>query len=380
MTWKKYINTKKIVLSLVAVVVVYAFTRLFSTDSKPPVENKEYVKTAFVEQRDISDFVEVTGSVESSHSVDIIPQVSGVLSEVHVRAGQDVKKGDLLFSIDSSSYQAALDQAKAIVDLDRVNLNYANKKVERYKGLAENEYVSESDFDGYVQTAKTSQATLDADLANLETAEINLAYCKISSSIDGKVGDILIESGNYLTQGSDNSKLTDVRAITPVLVSFNIPERTFTRIKKELSSSEVKVVTWLPDHKESFQKGNLVFVDNEVNQNTGTLLMKGEFANTSEQLWPGQFVYVNLQTKQLKNQLLAPMQSVLVGPNGYYVFVVDKENRCNYRIVEIGKSYGDLYHIKKGVSLEEQVVTQGQLNLNEGTLVNIIKKKILKKF
>jgi multidrug efflux system membrane fusion protein len=311
------------------------------------------------------------GNVQPYTTVGLTARVGGQLERIDFREGQDVQKGDVLFVIDRRPYEAALAQARANLERDRARATKAEQDQRRYAELVAKDYVTKSQADQADADASAALATLKADEAAVQNAELDLSYCTIEAPISGRAGGLLLHAGN-MVKANDDKPLVVINQVQPVFVKFSVPETSLALIKEHISAGRALVVTAVPsDDTSRVEKGELSFLDNAVNPATGTIELKATFANATQALWPGQFVTVSLVLSSEANALVIPTQAVQTGQMGSFVFVVKPDLTVEARPVEVARTHGTLSVVAKGLKEGERVVTDGQLRLAPGTSVEI---------
>ncbi|HEY9604680.1 MAG TPA: efflux RND transporter periplasmic adaptor subunit [Allocoleopsis sp.] len=385
------------------------------------------VVVATVTQKTIPIEIQGTGTVNSFSTVSVKSQVGGQLTGVYFKQGQAVKKGDLLFTIDSRSLQAALKQAEANRGKDIAQLQQAQAKVaqaiaqvnqakanlakdqaqannnqaqaQRYQTLYRQGAVSKEQADQFSTGATTQQATveadrnavenavaavgaaksdvasaqaaLSADAAAIDNARVQLSYSSIYSPIDGRTGSLQIDRGN-LVKADDTNPLITISQVRPIYVSFTIPQRMLPDLKTYMADGKrLEVDALIPKDEGHPERGELTFIDSGVDPTTGTIKLKGTFANAQERLSPGQFVNVVLRLAQEPNAIAVPSQALQIGQNGQFVYVVKPDKTVELRTVAVGNTVGSETVIKQGLKPGEQVVTDGQFNLVPGAKVEV---------
>lgn len=321
-------------------------------------------------QKKVPVQISAIGTVEAYSTVGIKAQAGGELTQVSFKEGQDVSKGDLLFTIDTRQYEAALRQAEAILARDTVQIENARQDVRRYDELVRKGYVARQQYDTVRTNAAALEATVNADMALVENARLQLKYCSIYSPITGRTGSLIVNQGNLVKANADNPMVV-ITQIQPVYVSFSIPERYLQEIKKYKLLGRAKVEAVLSKDDDHPAEGLLTFIDNAVDSTTGTIRLKATFANKEKQLWPGQFVNVVMTLAAQPNAIVVPSQAVQTGQNGQYVFVVKGDLTVEYRAIVVARTLDDETVIEKGLNAGEQVVTDGQLRLTPGAKVEI---------
>lgn len=350
---------------------VFLFVSCSSEGQKKP-ERVVPVTIGAAIQKDVPIYLEKIGNVYSLQTVQIRPQVGGIITEAYVKQGQYVKKGDPLYQIDPRPYQAALDKAQAALIKDTASLDIANIVVERNKSLVEKDFVSKLNFDTYNSNVESAKGQVLSDQADVEVAQINLEWAMPISPIDGKISQYNIDPGN-LVVANDASALTDIRQITPADIRFNITQNDFIGIQKALRDKTLKFEVILPQEKDQPREGTIYFVDNHVDPTTGTILLRGTVPNEDEFLWPGEFIRVRLRLRMHSNAVLVPELAVSIGQEGPYVYVFHPDtSTVEYRKVVKGITTEGLVLIESGVNAGEEVVVKGQLNLLPGSKVKVI--------
>jgi multidrug efflux system membrane fusion protein len=309
---------------------------------------------AEVVAKDVPLYLDEIGTCAAYETVQVQAQVSGQIISRHFQDGSDVKKGDLLFTIDPRPYQAVLDQAKAQASLDQVTLK-------RQADLSARKVISRQDYDTAVANAQKSQAAAEA-------AQVNLDYCYIKSPINGRVGLRNVDVGNLV--GPSTTPLVTIQGLDPIYTDFTVAENDLPLVRRYLGGPNVKVQTYLTDGSIAPRTGDLYFIDNAVQPGSGTVRARGVTPNPDRALWPSEFVRVRFILDTLKNATLVPSQAVQVSQGGPFVFVVKPDNTVDLRPVNPGqRQEGDLTVIESGVKAGETVVVTGQLALSPGAKV-----------
>lgn len=330
------------------------------------------VTVAASSRKDMPVEVEAIGTVEPFASVGVKSLVAGVLDKVSFREGDPVKAGDLLFTIDPRPFVARLGQAQAALAKDRAALDNARRQAERYTPAAEKGYVSEEQADQARTSVATLAAVVQADEAAVESARLDLGNCSIRSPISGYAGGLLVDQGN-LVKASADEPLVTINQVTPIKVSFTLPEQTLPELKKHLSARTLEVLATQPGNGAKPGRGKLSFLDNTVDPTTGTIRLKAAFANPDRNLWPGQFVNVRLLLTTRKDATVVPVQAVQTGQDGAYLYVVKKDQTVELRPVTVAFSVGNDSVIASGLAVGETVVTDGQLRLTPGAVIKPVK-------
>jgi len=356
------------------------------------------VTVAVAATKDVPVEVQVIGHVEAYATISLKAQVTGELMNAHFQEGDYVKKGDLLFNIDSRPLQAALNQAVANVAHDQAALGqtqanlardtaqaqYADASANRYAQLFQEKVVSRDQTEQFRTTAAAANQAVEADKAAIESAKaaigasqaqvenarVQLSYTDIKSPIDGRMGSFLVKPGNVVMANS--MELCTINQIEPIYVTFGVPESQLPAIKEYMAQGKLPVRAQPQDDANAqAENGVLTFVDNSVDATTGTITLKGTFGNTARRLWPGQYVRVTLRLTTQANATTVPNEAVMTGQNGSYIYVVKPDRSVDTRSVVTGARVGQDMVITSGLQPGETVVTEGQLRLAPGSKVVI---------
>jgi len=355
--------------SLIVVVMLLSTTCFSCSKGKPAPPRSVPVLAESAEQKNIPLQLKVIGNVEAYNAVSIKALDGGDVEYVYFREGQEVKKDDLLFKIDPRPYSASLKQAEAALARDLAQAKNAEEQARRYALLVQKEYVSKDQYDQLRANADALAAAVEADKATVENSRLQLEYCTIRSPINGRAGSVLVNAGNVIK--ANDIAMTTINQIVPAYVTFTVPEQNLSDIKKYAARKELKVDAIIPGEETRPAHGELTFIDNAVDKTTGTIRLKGTFANSDRRLWPGQFVDVILTLTTETNRVVVPSQAVQTGQQGQYVYVIKDEMTAELRVVTPGRTYENWTVIDKGIAAGEKVVTDGQLRLVPGTKVEI---------
>ncbi len=339
--------------------------------SKPaaPARPSVAITVATSETGEAPYIVAANGVVEPLASVAIQSQVGGVLTRVHFNEGDEVRAGQVLFSIDARPYDAALQQAQAMLARDIAQADAAKRDAERFAALVAKDYVTRSQADQATANAAALAAAVDADRATVAAQRFNLDNATIRAPISGRTGSLLVREGNLVRPGGAES-LVVINQIEPIMVRFAVPDREFPQIQR-YGRGKALPARAIHTGDGSATTGSLTFVDNGVDSTTGTVLLKARFANSDRQLWPGQFVRVELELFSEPSAVLVPAQSVQTGQNGTFVFTVDDQNKAVMRPVTAGRTIANRTVIEQGVKAGERIVTDGMGKLAPGSKVAI---------
>ena len=327
------------------------------------------VAVADVAVKDVPVEVRAIGNVEPIESVQIKSQVNGQIVAVHFKEGQDVKKGELLFELDPAPFEAELAKAQGQMAKDVAQAANDKADAARYVELSKQGVVSRQQYDAAIAKAQSSEASVAADKAAVDAARVQLRFTKLYSPVTGRTGNLLVQRGN-LVKANDTPFLVTVNQISPIYVSFNVPEQQLPDIKK-VASSGLKVTTYPQGQTTDGHTGKLTFIDNAVDPTTGTIKLKATFANTDRALWPGQFVDVHLTLSTERNAVVVPSQAVQNSQQGQYVYVVKPDMTVDMRPVKVERTFEDGSIIASGLGSGERVVTDGQLRLTKGSKIEI---------
>lgn len=360
------------------------------------------VTVAQVASKTVPVEINAVGSVEAYSSISVKTMVAGELKKVHFVEGQDVRKGDLLFTVDERPFRTALEQAEANLARDQAMLvqlqanlardiaqaDYAKAQAGRYAKLVEEGVISPEQSEQYDTEAKarfeaveadkaalkTAQASIQADEAAVRSARVQLGFCSVVSPIDGRTGSLLVHEGNIVK--ANETVLVTINQISPTYVSFAVPELYLPQIRKSLGAGALQVDARVRSN--DFAEpvvGKLSFIDNAVDHSTGTIRLKGTFPNHDRVLWPGEFVDTTLRVSEQIDVPVAPTRAVQTGQDGQYVFVLKSDQTVEMRPVVTGQSFGEETVIEKGLQPGETVVTDGQLRLVDKTPVEVKQEK-----
>lgn len=339
-----------------------------TAQTAPPIQAVP-VTVAKATQKTIPIDLTAIGSGEAYSTVSIKAQVNATLEEVHFTQGDFVKKGELLFTLDARPFQAAVDQAQASLARDKAQAQLDEVQAERYQKLFDAGVTPKEQFDQMKATAEAQQALVHADEAALEQAKLQLQYCAIYSPIEGRTGALGVTPGNLVKQ-NDLPILVVIAQVTPLYVDFSVPEQYLGPIKEFMVKGRLEVqATAYGDTKP--ESGYLSFVDNSVDNTTGTIKLKATFANPDHRLWPGQFSNVSLRLAKQENAITVPSQAVQTGQSGDFVFVINSDSAAEQRPVTVARTVGGDSVLAKGIHPGETVVTDGQLRLIPGIKVQV---------
>jgi multidrug efflux system membrane fusion protein len=368
--WRRPIN---IGFSAAAVVVVdlYLLAGCAKPQASPP-PSAVSVTVGKVTQDTIPVQVTAIGTVEAYSTVSIKAQVSGELVGVHFTEGDFVHKGQLLLEIDPRPYEAVLAQARAALARDKAFAANNRAQARREAKLLEAGIVAAQEAEGVTSSADASDAVVNADEAAIQTAQINLEFCRIYSPIDGRTGLLALKIGN-LVKVADVPILV-VNQLDPIFVDFTVPQQYLPDIKKFMHQGTLRVSAIMPNDSDAPSVGTLTFVDNSVDSTTGTIHLRATFTNAQNRLWPGLYVNVILTLSEQANVTVVPAHAIVPGQNGPLVYVVKSDNTVEARAVVSSRTVHDEAVIDKGLHPGEVIVIDGQSLLISGASVSIRNK------
>jgi multidrug efflux system membrane fusion protein len=334
--------------------------------AQPPVP----VTVAQVVNKPMPIDIRVIGTTEAFSTVAVRAQITGELTSVNFKEGDDVKQGQVLFTLDRRPLEAALQQAQANLARDQAGAVNARAQAARYRDLLGRGIATREQVDQITANAAAADATVGADLAAVENAQVQLQYATISAPIAGRTGALQVHAGN-LVRASDTTPLVVINQVTPIYVTFGIPEAQLPALKRYMAAKPLTVEARAPNESGSASTGRISFVDNTVDQTTGTIKIKGTFANQDRRLWPGQFVNVVVTLTTDPTAIVVPATAVQTGQQGQYAFVVKPDQTAELRTVTVARTNGTDTVIASGLKPGETVVTDGQLRLVAGSKVSI---------
>jgi membrane fusion protein, multidrug efflux system len=363
------------------------------------------VVTAKAQAKSVPVNIPAVGTVEPLTTVQVRAQVTGQLSAVHFSEGQDVKKGQLLFTIDPRPFQAALAQAQAVLARDTATAKNAAQQRERYEDLFKRGLIPRDQYETQIASATSLQATLEADRAAVENAQLNMSYTRIMAPMSGRTGALGIHVGD-LVRANDATPLVVINQVSPIYVTFSVPGRYLGEIRRYQAQRPLAVQArgqapiapgaqapppapptsaigqevapgqgaTMPAQPGLVENGRVSFIDNTVDPTTGTIKMKGTFENRDQGLWPGLFVQVTLSLTAEDNVIVVPATAVQPSASGQFVYVVKPDRTAEVRAVTVARQFGEEMIIARGITAGEEVVTDGQLRLTPGAQVSIAQR------
>lgn len=328
------------------------------------------VTVAPVEQKSVPLDITGIGTVIAATTVSVRAQITGEMTSVHFKEGEDVQQGQVLVELDKRPLQAALQQAEATLQRDMAQATNARASAARYKDLQARGIATKEQVDQISTQAAALEATVAADRAVIENAKVQLDYATIEAPISGRTGLLQVHPGN-LVRAQDTNPIVTINRITPVYVSFAVPEAQLPLLKRFMAAGQLIARAQPPGDTGAPSTGRVNFIDNAVDPTTGTIKVKGTFANEDRRLWPGQFVNVAVTLTSDPKAIVVPTFAVQTGQQGTYVFVVKPDQTVELRTITVARTKGNESVIESGLKAGETVVTDGQIRLVPGSKVTI---------
>jgi membrane fusion protein, multidrug efflux system len=372
--------TSRIPLLALAALGISVFSSCAGTKAAAPSAPVVPVLAASVEQKDVPIRVHAIGAVEAYSTVVVKTQITGELTGVFFKEGDDVRKGQLIFTLDKRPFEAELNHAQSNLAKDEAAAANARIEQKRYEALVKAGVVSKEQYDQLASTAQAADAAVAADKAAVEYDKVQLIYCSIYSPINGRTGNLIVHQGN-MVKANDNPPLVNINQVEPIYVTFTVPQQYLAEVKQYARGGNLPVQAVIPgvtandmtaNDRRGPVTGKLSFIDNQVDSATGTIKLKGIFANRDRRLWPGQFVDAYLTLKTQANALVIPSQAVQNGQQGTFVYVIKEDSTVEARPVTVSdtEQQGQVV-VQKGLAAGERIVTDGQLRLVPGAKVQI---------
>lgn len=315
------------------------------------------------------------GTVTPLATVTVKTRINGQITHINFKEGQTVEKGDFLIEIDPRPYRIALEQAEAQLAHDQALLKNAEIDLKRYTTLYKEDSIAEQQMATQAALVRQYQAMIKIDQAAIDTAKLNLVYCRITAPVGGRVGLRQVDEGNFV-QASDANGLVIITQLTPITVIFTLPEDNLTALIKRLQSgAKLPVTAYDRSRSTKLQTGVLATLDNQIDTTTGTFKLRADFANTDQSLFPNQFVNAALLLDTRHDSIIVPVSAIQRGAPGTFVYIVKADRTVTVRPVTLGPGDGERVTITKGLAVGEQVVTDGADKLREGAAVALPNEK-----
>lgn len=325
------------------------------------------VSTVLAQKRDYAVRLSANGVVSALNTVEIRPQITSTIAKVHIKEGQFVRAGELLFTLDSRAEEASLLKAQAQLDKDLATLADNQRQLARSKELVEKKFVTQSALDTSQAVVDAQRAVVASDRAVLATARVALSYDRIVAPSAGRTGLVSVYPGSLVLPNAATAPLVTITQMDPIAITFPLPQRNLPDALESMRRADSFVLASLPDHAGKF-KGKLVFVDNAVDAASGTVRVKAVFDNKALQLWPGAYANLELSVQTLKDVVVVPQDAVIIGAKGKSVYVVDAEGKAALKPVEVSDSFGQ-DAVVKGIDAGAKVILEGKQNLRPGVAV-----------
>ena len=327
------------------------------------------VSVAQAVARDVPVYLDAIGKIVAREVVSLQPQVSGRITQIHFADGADVKIGQVLFTIDPRPYEAQLALAQANLAQAKAALELAKINFDRVASVTDQRAVARQDYDAKKNAVDVADAQVKQNQAAVESARLNLDYCTIHSPINGRAGQRLVDLGNVVTANSGS--LLVIQRLDPIYADFTITEKNLSAVQRNMAHETLGVEVWLPDDPGKPRDGKLTFLDNSVQDTTGTIKLRATIANNDRRFWPGRFANVRLVLGAQQDAVLVPAEAPQLSAKGPFVYIVKRDSTAELRPVTVGQRHGDLVVIDKGVKPGERVVITGQLGVTPGGRVNV---------
>ena len=362
-------NSKRgFIIGGIALLVVAGLVVGFRASKKAPPSFERppaAVTLAVATAADVPVYLDEIGKTVPREMVTVSPQVTGRMLQIQFKDGDDVRKGDPLFTIDPRPFQAQLDSALATLAKQKAELEFARTQYKRYADLVVNKAVSQAEYDIRKNAVAVDEAQVKEAEAAAETARLNLQYCTIGSPIDGRAGKRLVDIGNVVE--ANKTQLMTIQRIDPIYADFTVNQNELTAVQENMRRGTLKVEVRLPDEAEGApMSGQLTFLDNAVQDATGTVQLRATVDNRDRRLWPGRLVKVRLVLSTIHDAVLVPSAAAQMSAKGQFVYVVKEDSTAELRLVTTGQPQGNLIVIAEGVKAGEKVVINGQLGVTPG--------------
>jgi len=375
--WKLGLGLAVGVIAVGAAVIAFQRDGLLSEQAGAATPNPAMmampVPVTKIVKKTIPIYLEYSARTEAIRNIALQAKIAGYVQQQNVPDGADVKEGDLLYTIDPRDFQAALDSAKAQLQRNTAALDYARGNVDRGTSLANSGYLDKNTYEQRTSALRQAEAALAIDQANVRAAEINLGYTKITAPFSGRLGRNQASVGTLLTTG--NATLNTLVQLDPIYVTFNPSEGDLAVIEKARTRGKVEAEVFVPGEDKARYSGHLTFIDNAIDQSTGTIVARATIANAARTLLPGQYVRIRLAVSEKPDALVAPQVALGSSQLGKYVYVVGKDNKAEMRLVSLGPTDGTLVAIDKGVAEGDSVISGNLQKIGPGSPVQPIQQQ-----
>jgi multidrug efflux system membrane fusion protein len=373
MPWMKQPKVRSTSITLISALALIAAVGCTggSAKSAPATPPAPLVTAALAKAQDVPRYLDEVGRNAAFETVTVTPQVGGRIIERHFKDGDNLKQGQLLFVIDPRPYKAQLDAAQATLAQNKAALEFARIQFQRDAEIVNTRAISREDYDTKKNAVDVAQAQVGAAEAAVETAKLNLEYCYIHSPINGRAGARLVDVGNVVA--ANVTQLLSIQRLDPIYATFTITERDLPDVQEQMARGTLKALVWLPtDRPNMSHSGKIEFLDNAVQNGTGTVNVRATIANADHHFWPGQFVNVKLVLSTAKGAVLIPNQATQISQQGPFIFVVKQDDTAELRRVVLGQKQGSDVVIASGLQAGERVVVEGQLTVRPGEKVRVV--------
>ncbi|HVE40405.1 MAG TPA: efflux RND transporter periplasmic adaptor subunit [Planctomycetota bacterium] len=327
------------------------------------------VSVAATTESDVPVYLDEIGRCSARELVALQPQVSGRITQIHFVDGVDLKAGDLLFTIDPRPFQAQLAAAEAALAQSKAALDLAKVEFTRVSGLVEKKAAAQQEFDTAKNAVAVSEARLQQNQAAVQTARLNVEYSTLRAPIEGRAGRRIVDVGNNVKE--NDTTLLIIQRMDPIYADFSVTERDLSTVQKSIAKGPLRAEVRIPDEADAPRLGDVTFVDNAVQEGTGTVLLRATLANADRHLWPGRFVKVRIILDTLKGAVLVPAAAIQMSAKGPYVYVVKGDSTAEFRPIQPGQRHDDRVVVPSGVKAGERVVTAGFMGIMPGGKVKV---------
>jgi multidrug efflux system membrane fusion protein len=327
------------------------------------------VTVAAATTEDVPFYIDAVGHIVAREVVSVQPQVSGRVVKIQFADGADVKAGEVLFSIDARPFQAQLNQAEANLAEAQAALNLAKTNFARVENITDPRAVSRQDYDTKKNAVDIAEAQVKQNRAAVERARLDLEYCTIRAPIDGRAGQRLVDVGNIVS--ANNRALLVIQRLDPIYADFTVTEHDLSAVQRNMARRTLRVGVSLPDDTGEPRRGNLTFLDNAVQEGSGTVKLRATIPNADRRFWPGRFVKVRLVLDSRPQAVLVPASAPQLSATGSFVYVVKPDSTAELRPVKLGQRQGDFVVVDEGLKSGERVVVRGQLGVTPGGKIRI---------